>query len=170
MGKCLQKHEMKQKMVKENAGYAHLSLFCASFVSHLCSLLPVPLSLGIVVTTSQWWAFLNYHFFTLPCPTSQPCAQYPGSSLLSGITVHLQTRLSAVAAISWDSSGLQAEVAASSHLEPADGCSSQLKDLLLIADFQQCHSQPMTFCSSPAKPRHWNGKRYIRLGASSSLH
>lgn len=170
MGKCLQKHEMKQKMVKENAGYAHLSLFCASFVSHLCSLLPVPLSLGIVVTTSQWWAFLNYHFFTLPCPTSQPCAQYPGSSLLSGVTVHLQTRLSAVAAISWDSSGLQAEVAASWHLEPADGCSSQLKDLLLIADFQQCHSQPMTFCSSPAKPRHWNGKRYIRLGASSSLH
>lgn len=44
-----------------------------------------------------------------------------------------------------DSSGLQAEVAASSHLEPADGCSSQLKDLVLIVDFQQCHSQPMTF-------------------------
>lgn len=136
---------MKQKMVKGNAGYVHLSLFCTSFVSYLCSLFPVPLSLGIVVTTSQWWTLLNYHFFTLPRPTSQPCAQHPGSSLLSGITVHLQTRLSAVAAISWDSSGLQAEVAASSHLEPADGCSSQLKDLLLIADFQQCHSQPMAF-------------------------
>lgn len=144
----------KKKNIKGNAGYVHLSLFCTSFFSHLCSLLPIPLSLGIVVTTSQWWAFLNhffvlsfvfYHFFPLPCPTSQPCAQHPGSSLLSGITAHLQTQLWAVAAISWDSTGLHAEVAASSHLEPADGCFSQLKDLFLIADLQQCYPQPMTF-------------------------
>lgn len=145
MGKCLQKHEMKQKMVKGNAGYVHLSLLCTSFVSRLCSLLPVPLSPGIVFTTSQWWAFLNYHFFTLPRPTPQSCAQHPGRSLLSGITVHLQIQLSAMAAISCDSSGLQAEVAASSHLESAAGCSSQLKDLFFTADFQQCHPQPMTF-------------------------
>lgn len=137
---------MKQKVYKRNADYVHLSLFGTSFVAHLCSLLPVSLSLGIVVRTSQWWAFLNYHFFTLPCPTSQSCTQHPCSSLLSGITVHLQTELSA--ALSWDSSGLQAEVAASSHLEPADGCFSQLKDLFLTADFQQCHSQPMTFTAA----------------------
>lgn len=139
---------MKQKMVKGSAGYVHLSLFCTSFVSCLCSLLPVPLSLGTVVTTWQWWAFLSYHSLTLPCPTSQPCAHHPGSSLLSGTTVHRQTQLSAAAAISWDSSGLQAEAAASSHLQPADGCVSQLKDLFLTAHSQQCHSQPMT-CTVP---------------------
>lgn len=42
--------------------FVHLSLFCTSFVSCLCSLLPIPLSLGIVVTASQVMSILELSF------------------------------------------------------------------------------------------------------------